>query len=129
MILTVEEVRREIDTDKDDQALVARLQALESSIKGYTNNSFKRVLEENGGEYPPDVKHGVLELLRYDLRSGSEIGVSSRSKMGVSAETLSRHSVTYQSTNDENFAMCYPKKMLGFLKPYMCARFGQGLSI
>lgn len=129
MILTVEEVRREISTEKDDQALEARLQALESSIKGYTNNNFKRVLEENGGEYPPDVKHGVLELMRYDLRGSTEIGVSSRAKMGVASETLSRHSVTYESTNDENFAMCYPKKMLGFLKPYMCARFGQGLSV
>lgn len=129
MILTVEEVRREIDTEKDDQALGARLQALESSIKKYTNNTFRRVREENGGEYPPDVKHGVLELLRYDLRSGSEIGVSSRAKSGVASETLSRHSVTYHSANDDNFAMCYPKKMLGFLTPYICARFGQGLRL
>lgn len=129
MILTVEEVRREISTEKDDQALEARLQALESSIKGYTNNTFRRVIEENNGEYPPDVKHGVLELLRYDLQDSNEIGISSRSKMGVASESLSRRSVTYQSTNDENFAMCYPKKMLGFLKPYICARFGQGLKL
>lgn len=129
MILTVEEVRREISTEKNDQALEARLQALESSIKRYTNNTFKRVKDENNGEYPSDVKHGVLELLRYDLRDSNEIGVHSRSKMGVSSESISRHSVTYQSTNDDNFAMGYPKKMLGFLKPYMCARFGQGLSV
>lgn len=129
MILTVAEVRQEITTDKDDQALEARLLALESSIKGYTNNTFKRVKEENNGEYPSDVKHGVLELLRYDLRDGNEIGISSRSKMGVASESLSRRSVTYQSTNDDNFAMGYPKKMLGFLKPYICARFGQGLRL
>lgn len=129
MILTVDEVRREITTEKDDQALEARLQALESSIKGYTNNNFKRVLEEHGGEYPPDVKMGVIELMRYDLRSSTDIGTSSRAKIGVAAETISRHSVTYESTKEENFEMCYPKKLLGFLKPYICARFGQGLRL
>lgn len=129
MILTVAEVRREITTEKDDQALEARLQALESSIKGYTHNNFKRVLEKHGGEYPPDVKLGVIELMRYDLRSSSEIGASSRAKIGVAAETLSRHSVTYESNKPENFEMCYPKNMLGFLSPYMCAQFGEGVEM
>jgi len=129
MILTIDEVRREIKTEKDDQALEARLQALESSIKGYTNNNFRRVLEEHGGDWPPDVKMGVVELLRYDLRSENEIGVSSRGKIGIASETLSRHSVTYVTTPDADFAMCYPKRMLGFLKPYICARFGQGVIV
>lgn len=129
MIMTVEELRREIITEKDDQALEARLQALESSIKGYTNNNFKRVLEKNGGEYPPDVKIGVIELMRYDLRSSSEIGASSRAKIGVSSETISRHSVTYESAKPEDFEMCYPKTMLGFLSQYMCAQFGQGVEL
>lgn len=129
MMITVEELRQHVDTAMEDQALEAMLQALESSIKGHTNNNFKRVLEENNGEYPADVKQGVLELLRYDLRGVTEIGVSSRAKMDISSETISRHSVTYQGKSDENFAMCYPKKMLGFLKPYMKARFGQGLRV
>lgn len=127
MILTIDEVRREIKTDKDDQALEARLQALESSIKGYTNNNFKRVIEEHGGDWPPDVKMGVVELLRYDL--GTEAGTVSRGKIGIASETLSRHSVTYESLDADQFAMCYPKRMLGFLKPYICARFGQGLIV
>lgn len=125
MILTVEELRRHVDTDKEDQALEDMLQALESSIKGYTNNNFKRVMEEHGGQYPPDVKMGVVELLRYDL--GNEAGTASRGKIGIASETISRHSVTYVSTPDADFSMCYPKRMLGFLKPYICARFGQGL--
>ena len=129
MILTVEEVRREINTEKDDQALEARLQALESSIKGYTNNNFNRVREKYGGEYPPDVKMGVIELMRYDLRSATDIGSSSRAKIGVASETISRHSVTYESNKPENFAMCYPKNMLGFLSPYMCAQFGEGVEM
>lgn len=127
MILTIEEVRREIVTNKEDQVLEARLQALESSIKGYTNNNFKRVLEEHGGKYPPDVKAGVVELLRYDLEN--EAGTASRGKIGIASETISRHSVTYVTTPDADFAMCYPKRMLGFLRPYICARFGQGLSV
>ena len=117
MILTVEELRRYVDTEMEDQALEAKLQALELSIKGYTNNNFLRVLEEHGGEYPMDVKMGVVGLIKWENGVGK--------KQGVASETISRHSVTYESSTEENFALCYPKKQLGFLKPYMCARFGQ----
>lgn len=121
MIMTVEELRRHVDTDKDDQALEDMLQALESSIKMHTNNNFARVLEENGGKYPPDVKMGVVNLMKWELES--------REKVGVQSETISRHSVTYASTSSADYAMGYPKRLLGFLKPYMKARFGQGLMV
>ena len=117
MIMSVEELRRYVDTEMEDQALEAKLQALELSIKGYTNNNFLRVLEENGGEYPMDVKMGVVGLIKWENGAGK--------KQGISSETISRHSVTYETTTEENFALCYPKKQLGFLKPYVCARFGQ----
>jgi hypothetical protein len=117
MIVTVEELRRHVNTDKDDKALEDILQALESSIKRYTNNSFTRVLEENNGQYPPDVKMGVVNLMQWELNS--------REKVGVQSETISRHSVTYASVSAADFDMGYPKRLMGFLKPYMKARFGQ----
>ena len=119
MIITVDELRQHVNTEREDQALEAMLQALELSIQGYTNNSFKRVLEMNNGEYPMDVKMGVINLVKWELNN--------RDKVGVASESISRHSVTYFDMTGDNTAMGYPKAMLGFLKPYMRARFGQGV--
>lgn len=66
-------------------------------------------------EYPMDVKMGVLNLLQWDLEN--------RGKVGVASETISRHSVTYFNMDGDNSAMGYPKSLMGFLKPYMKARF------
>lgn len=41
MIISVSELRQYISTDEGDQALEARLQALELLIRGYTNNNFQ----------------------------------------------------------------------------------------
>ena len=121
MIMSVEELKRHVKTDMEDQALEDILLALESSIKGYTNNTFTRVLAENNGQYPPDVKMGVVNLMTWELND--------REKVGIASETISRHSVTYASAAAAEFDMGYPKRLLGFLKPYMKARFGQGLSV
>lgn len=118
MIMTAAEIRQYITTQEEDQALELRLQALEASIRKYTNNTFKRVLEENGGEWPPDIKMGVVKLIKYDMRNAPE-------KAGIASETLSRHAVTYETRTAENTAMDYPLALMGFLKPYMRARFGQ----
>lgn len=115
MIMTVEELRQLINTDLPDQGLVLRLQALEGMIKGYTNNDFARVIAENGGEWPADIKLGAMELIKWDL--------DMRDKQGIASETISRHSVSYVDTNAGANALGYPKSMLGFLKPYMRARF------
>lgn len=69
--------------------------------------------------YPMDVKLGVANLLKWEL--------ANRDKVGVQAETISRHSVTYFNMDGDNSLMGYPKSLLGFLKPYMKARFGQGM--
>lgn len=122
MIMTTAELRQFITTQEEDQALEARLQALEASIRGYTNNSFTRVLAANGGEWPADIKMGCVRLLQYDLSGAGQ-------KAGIAAETLSRHSVTYEARTAENTAMGYPAAMMGFLKPYMRARFGRGLQV
>lgn len=66
--------------------------------------------------YPPDIKMGVVNLMKWDNEK--------RDKIGISSETLSRHSVSYgDMTGDANSALNYPKSLLGFLTPYMKARF------
>lgn len=181
MIITVEELRRYISTDEEDQALAGRLQALELLIRGYTNNNFQvRGLHcecdisgktftsetftpfevgdtvqvsgssKNNGlytveavtdttftvnektyddidvyvtkvEYPADVKMGVVNLLRWELNN--------RDKVGVQSESISRHSVTYYNMDGDNSIMGYPKSLMGFLRPYMKARFGRGIGV
>ena len=118
MILTIDELKKFINTQEGDQALEARLQALEASIKRYTNNSFTRVLEENGGAWPADIKMGVVKLIEYDMSNAGN-------KAGIAAETISRHSVTYEARTADNTAMGYPIALTAFLRPYMRARFGQ----
>lgn len=120
MIMTVAELRQFVETDESDQVLEAKLQALELSIQGYTNNNFKRHLTEKG-EYPMDVKMGVVNLLKWELNM--------REKVGVASESISRHSVTYVDQTGENTLMGYPVALMGFLKPYRRARFGRGISV
>lgn len=183
MIMTVDTLRQFVTTEETDQALEARLQALEILIRGYTNNNFQkrpfravavavaegnRLLvsgatpfkagdtleitesEFNGGLvtvaavsdgaitvseelydesgvvitkviYPADVKQGVARMLQWQLDNGDKVGVQS--------ETISRHSVTYFNMDGDNSSMGFPKSLLGFLKPYRKARFGQGVSV
>lgn len=71
--------------------------------------------------YPADVKQGVARMLQWQLDNGDKVGVQS--------ETISRHSVTYFDMSGDNSTMGFPKSLLGFLKPYMKARFGQGLRV
>lgn len=66
-------------------------------------------------EYPIDVQMGVVNMLSWDL--------SNRDKVGIQSETISRHSVTYFNMDGDNSTIGYPKSLVGFLKPYMKARF------
>ena len=161
------------DTETD-QALEAKLQALESVIRAYTNNNFQKrsfrfscpvingnlyystnliksgdtvqisesalndglyVVQDIGSDtialdaelydedyvlvtkviYPQDVKMGVVNLLKWENEN--------RAKVGIASETLSRHSVTYFNMDGDNSLMGYPKSLLGFLQPYLKARF------
>lgn len=65
--------------------------------------------------YGADVKLGVVNLMKWEL--------DNRAKVGIQSETISRHSVTYFNMDGDNSTMGYPKSLLGFLKPYMKARF------
>lgn len=71
--------------------------------------------------YPADVKQGVARMLQWQLDNGDKVGVQS--------ETISRHSVTYFNMDGDNSTMGFPKSLLGFLRPYVRARFGQGLRV
>ena len=66
-------------------------------------------------EYPADVQEGVIELMIWEAKN--------RQKVGIKSETLSRHSVSYYDQDANNQVMGYPVSLLGFLKPYMKARF------
>lgn len=183
MIMTVAELRQFVTTDETDRSLEARLQALEISIRAYTNNAFQNrgfrcVADIRGGVfmseslipfdvgdtvmisqsdlqsdwlctvkevtndttftvnepvadddcilvtkvvYPADIKLGVANMLKWQLENGDKVGVAS--------ETISRHSVTYFDQSAANTEMGYPISLLGFLKPYRRARFGQGLCV
>lgn len=66
-------------------------------------------------EYPPAVKAGVIDLMKWE--------VGNREKVGIKSETISRHSVTYFDLDSNNQVMGYPVSLLGFLDLYKKARF------
>lgn len=65
--------------------------------------------------YPDDVVEGAINLILWEF--------ANRAKVGIKSETLSRHAVTYFDQDASNQALGYPSSLLGFLKPYMKARF------
>lgn len=65
--------------------------------------------------YPLDVKLGVVNMMKWDLEN--------RDKVGIQSETISRHSVTYFNMDGDNSTLGFPKSLIGFLRPYMKARF------
>lgn len=56
MIMTVAELRQFVTTGEEDQALEARLQALELLIRAYTNNNF----QQRGFRVEADIRGGVF---------------------------------------------------------------------
>lgn len=71
--------------------------------------------------YPADIKMGVVDLLKWELES--------REKAGIQSESISRHSVTYQTLDAFNTEQGYPVHLMGFLRPYKKARFGRGVGV
>lgn len=66
-------------------------------------------------EYPAIIQQGVINLMKWEM--------TSRKKQGIQSETISRHSVTYFNQDGDNSIMGYPRSMVGFLRPFMKARF------
>lgn len=56
MLMTVEELRKYIETDETDEMLKARLDALELTIRRYTNNNFQK----RGFRVTADIRAGVF---------------------------------------------------------------------
>ena len=178
MLMKLDELREYVTTNDSDTVLAAKMSALETIIRGYTNNRFHAkplvrieafvrggvflsdasipfsigdtvqvtkgdkaedlglytVKEIDGTTftvnepiadiddikvtkvaYDMNIKMGAINLLRWEAVN--------RDKVGIQSETISRHSVTYADANGENSLMGYPKALLGFLKPYVKARF------
>lgn len=97
-----------------------------ASVSGNTITVNEELYDEGGVvitkvDYPMDIKLGVANMLKWQLANGDKVGVAS--------ETISRHSVTYFNMDGDNSTMGFPKSLLGFLKPYMKARFGQGVRV
>ena len=65
-------------------------------------------------KYPPSIKLGVVKLLQYNAKMDDKVGISS--------ESLSRHSVSYAQPSSDSIGG-YPSSMMSFLKPFMKARF------
>jgi len=122
MILTIDELRQHIETDETDAVLAVWLEAFEQMIQRHTNNNFHKYKNADGViVYPADIKMGVVNLMKWEL--------GNREKVGIASETLSRHSVTYVDQTAANTIAGYPAALMGFLKPYQRARFGQGLMV
>ena len=64
--------------------------------------------------YPPAVKVGVIKLLQYSAKMDN--------KLGISSESLSRHSVSYAQPTSDSVGG-YPAHLMSFLQPFMKARF------
>lgn len=95
-----------------------------ASVAGNTVTVNEGLYDESGViitkvKYPQDVKMGVVNLMKWEL--------DKRDKAGIQSETISRHSVTYSNMDGDNAVMGFPKSLMGFLKPYMKARFGRGI--
>lgn len=82
---------------------------LDSDLYDFPMNTVTKVI------YPADVQKGVIDLMLWE--------VENRQKVGIKSETISRHSVTYYDQDADNQVMGYPVSLLGFLKPYIKARF------
>lgn len=121
MVMTVAELRKFIETDEQDEMLELRLEAFENIVQKYTNNNFHEYKVDGVVVYPSDIKMGVVNLMKWEL--------GNRDKVGIASETISRHSVTYVDQTAANTLMGFPASLMGFLKPYKRARFGQGLSV
>lgn len=88
------------------------------TVKGIEENAIvldKELIDEcyvliTKVEYPDDVIECCINLCEWEVKN--------RGKVGIKAETLSRHSVTYFDQDASNQMNGYPVSLLGCLKPY-----------
>ena len=150
MIMTVAELRQFVTTDGIDPALLeVRLQALELLIRGYTNNNFQKrplravavAVADEGTLVCPTItpfrEGDTLQISDSELNSGLvTVKAVDGQTVAVNEELYDESGVvvtkvvvtSFHMAGDDS-SMGFPKSLLGFLKPYMKARFGQGLSV
>ena len=124
MIITVDELKTFITTDKNDTALQAMLEGLEAFIVKYTNNDFKN--RSTGlADYPASIKTAVFCIMGWEFKKEAVKTADGTSKP-VQSETISRHSVTYATDATESDIDCrtgLPKKYTAVFDLYKRARF------
>lgn len=67
-------------------------------------------------EYPPDIRMGIVELIKYKQKMGS--------KMGIKSESIARMSVTYYDINATDNIEGFPASKFSFLNKYKKMRWG-----
>lgn len=72
MIISVDELRKFVTTDMEDTVLEERLQALELSIRKYTNNNFQQIAFRS----LCDISDGVFNVNGIILKTGETVQVS-----------------------------------------------------
>ena len=69
MIMTTEELRRYVTTDDEDQALEAKLSALELLIRAYTHNNFQK----RGFRRMGDIFQGTVVMNGNPFKAGDTV--------------------------------------------------------
>ena len=85
MIISVDELKQYVTTDKTDQGLEAMLQALELMIRAYTNNNFQNRFKR----FYSDIEDGVLLSFSYPWLSEGDTIQISESKLNDGLYTFS----------------------------------------
>lgn len=112
--------------NQSKELLRQQLELLAEHSEGATEQELPNLSAAMCEIYDRLIQEGVGRSL---FRSAIILVTLSNLLVSIQSETISRHSVTYFNMEGDNSSMGFPKSLLGFLKPYMKARFGQGLSV
>ena len=96
MIISVEELKNHITTDKTDEVLGAMLQALELSIRKYTNNNF----QDRNRRFCTPIENGNFKIEYPYIKEGDTIQIS-ESKLNDGVYVYSKD----MELDDEEFCL------------------------
>ena len=87
-------------TNIDDEGFV---------VDGYIY--YEGLLNARKVEYPIDIVEGAINILKWDIFERDK-------HEGITSESISRHSVSYETLNASNTINGYPSRLFGFCTPY-----------
>lgn len=119
MIISVEELRKYVTTDMEDAVLEARLQALELSIRKYTNNNFQKIAFRS-----------LCDIVDSVFRVNGSIILKVGETVQVSASGLNEGLYTIKTVSDSTFEVneeTYPEHNVLVTKVVYPADVKQGL--